>query len=55
MSARGKCKRSPQSEWLRKAVFQADLWTGIGLALSHFADERDRLRDTGSGFFLLIN
>ena len=33
MSAWEKWKRRPQSVWLRKALFQVHLWTGIGLGL----------------------
>src|SRR5271169_4159312 len=33
MSAWEKWKRSPQIVWLRKALFQVHLWTGIGLGL----------------------
>jgi len=33
MSAWEKWKRRPQNVWLRKALFQVHLWTGIGLGL----------------------
>jgi uncharacterized iron-regulated membrane protein len=33
MNAREKWKRRPQTVWLRKALFQVHLWTGIGLGL----------------------
>ena len=33
MSAWEKWKRRPQTVWLRKALFQVHLWTGIGLGL----------------------
>ena len=33
MSAWEKWKRRPQIVWLRKALFQVHLWTGIGLGL----------------------
>jgi uncharacterized iron-regulated membrane protein len=33
MSALEKMKRRPQNVWLRKALFQVHLWTGIGLGL----------------------
>src|SRR5450631_4097032 len=33
MSAWEKWKRRPQNVWLRKALFQIHLWTGIGLGL----------------------
>ncbi|HEV7968848.1 MAG TPA: PepSY-associated TM helix domain-containing protein [Candidatus Acidoferrales bacterium] len=33
MNAREKWKRRPQNVWLRKALFQVHLWTGIGLGL----------------------
>src|SRR5580704_12249928 len=33
MSAWEKWKRRPQNIWLRKALFQVHLWTGIGLGL----------------------
>src|SRR5258708_30883126 len=33
MSASEKWKRRPQSVWLRKALFQVHLWTGVGLGL----------------------
>jgi uncharacterized iron-regulated membrane protein len=33
MSAWEKWKRRPQNIWLRKAIFQVHLWTGIGLGL----------------------
>ncbi len=28
-----RCLRRPQSLWLRKAIFQIHLWTGIGLGI----------------------
>jgi len=31
MSAWQKWKKRPQTVWLRKALFQVHLWTGIGL------------------------
>src|SRR6266852_1547829 len=33
MCALEKWKRRPQSVWLRRALFQVHLWTGIGLGL----------------------
>ena len=33
MSAWNKWKRRPQNVWLRRALFQVHLWTGIGLGL----------------------
>src|SRR5579863_5095324 len=33
MSAWEKWKRRPQNVWLRRALFQVHLWTGIGLGL----------------------
>src|SRR5690348_5191160 len=33
MSAWEKWKKRPQNVWLRKALFQVHLWTGIGLGL----------------------
>ena len=33
MSAWEKWKKRPQNVWLRRALFQVHLWTGIGLGL----------------------